>query len=126
VPSGTGDFLQLLVGELGTPKLAQIFAYKKWLYPYRMQLHGASDLDQRFLKTCNSYDRCTFPPNIFAPTLKISPKPHLEEPFNAKPITQRALCKAHVNGAPKIKLYSYIGIGKYFVVVVSGMQLTIA
>jgi len=25
VPSGTGDFLRLLVGELGTPKLAQIF-----------------------------------------------------------------------------------------------------
>jgi len=30
----------------GTPKLAQIFAYGKWLYPCRMLLHGASDLDQ--------------------------------------------------------------------------------
>jgi len=36
VPSGTGGFLRLLVGKLGTPKLAQIFAYGKWLYPYRM------------------------------------------------------------------------------------------
>jgi len=27
VPSGTGVFLRLLVGELWTPKLAQIFAY---------------------------------------------------------------------------------------------------
>jgi len=26
VPSGSGVFLRLLVGELGTPKLAQIFA----------------------------------------------------------------------------------------------------
>ena len=35
-PKGTGDFLRLLVvvGELGTPKHAQIFAYSKWLYPY--------------------------------------------------------------------------------------------
>jgi len=49
VPSSTRDFLRLLVGELGTPKRAQMFAYGKWLYPYRMQLHGASDLDQRRL-----------------------------------------------------------------------------
>ena len=33
VPSGTGGFLRLLVGELGTPKRAQIFAYGKCLYP---------------------------------------------------------------------------------------------
>jgi len=46
VPSGTGDFLRLLVGETGTPKLAQIFAHGKWLYPYIMLLHVASDLDQ--------------------------------------------------------------------------------
>ena len=31
VHSGSGVFLRLLVGELGTPKLAQIFAYGKWL-----------------------------------------------------------------------------------------------
>jgi len=70
VPSGSGVFLRLLVAELGTPKLAQIFAYFKWLYPYRMQLRGASDLDQRCLKTRNSNDGCTFPPNVFAPTPK--------------------------------------------------------
>jgi len=54
VPTGTGDFLRLLVGELGTPKLAKSFAYGKWLYPYIMLLHavhGASDLDERSLKT---------------------------------------------------------------------------
>jgi len=66
VPSGTGGFQRLLVGELGTPKLAQIFAYGKWLYPYIMLLHGVSDLV--CLKMCNSEDECTFPPNIFAPT----------------------------------------------------------
>ena len=58
--SGTAVFLRLLVGELWTPKLAKIFAYGKWLYPYRMLLHGASDPDQRCLKTRNSKDRCTF------------------------------------------------------------------
>jgi len=82
VPSGTGVFLRLLVGELATPKLAQIFAYGKWLYPYRMQLHGGSDMNQSCLKTRNSKDGCTFPPNIFAPAPKITPKPNFGGPFN--------------------------------------------
>ena len=71
VPSGTGVFLRVLVWELGTPKLAQIFAYG---------IHGASDLDQRCLKKRNSEDECTFPLNIFA-----SP----QNPFNVKPILYR-------------------------------------
>jgi len=97
----------------GDPKLAQIFAYGKWLYPYRMQLHRASALDQRCLKTCSSKDGCTFLPNIFVSTPKITPKPHFGGPFNAKPIVHGALHKSHVNGAMKLKLYTYIGIGKY-------------
>ena len=81
---------------------------------YRMQLHSASDLDQICLKARNSKDGCTFQPNIFAP---------FGGTFNAKPIIQIALRKLHVNGATKVKLYSYIrftlklydyiGIGKY-------------
>ena len=113
VPSRTGDFLQLLVGELGTPKLAQIFIYGKWLYPYIMLLHGASDLDQRCLKMSNSEDECTFLSNIFIPTPKITPKPHFRGPFDAKLIMQRALRQSNVNGATTLKLYGYRGIGKY-------------
>jgi len=94
VPSGTEDLLRLLVGELGTPKLTQMFAYGKWLYPYRMQLHGASYLDQICLKARNSKDGCTFQPNIFAP---------FGGTFNAKPIIQIALRKSHVNGATRVK-----------------------
>ena len=71
VPSSSGIFLLLLVGELGIPKLAQIFAHGKWLYPYR--IHGASDLYRRCLKMRNSKDGCTFPPNIFA-TKYLHPK----------------------------------------------------
>ena len=56
---------------VGDPQTSQIFAYGKWLYPYRMLLHGASDLDRRCLKTRSSKDGCTFPPNIFAFTPKI-------------------------------------------------------
>jgi len=41
-------------------------------------------------------------------------KPHFGGPFNVKPIIRGALRKSHVNGATKLKLYSYIGIGKYF------------
>jgi len=102
VLSGSGVFLRLLVGVLWTPKLAQIFAYGKWLYPYRMLLHGASDLDQRCLKTRNSEDGCTFPP-----TPKSSPKLHFGD------FSERAPCKSHVNGATKLKLYNYVGIDKY-------------
>jgi len=78
-----------------------------------MLLHGASDLYQRCLKTRNSEDECTFLPIIFASIPKITPKPHFGEPFNAKPIIQRPLRQSHVNGATTLKLYSYIGIGKY-------------
>ena len=116
VPSGSGVFLRTLVRELWTPKLAQIFAYGKWLYPHRMLLHGASDLDRRCLKTCRSaviaflggshLISLPLPP-------KLPPKPHFGGPFNAKPITDRALRKWHDNGATKLKLYGYIGIGKY-------------
>ena len=49
---------------------AQIFAYDKLLYPCRMLLHGTSDL-----KTRNSEDGCTFPPNVFTPTPKITKAP---------------------------------------------------
>ena len=93
-------FFRLLVGELGTPKLAEIFAHGKWLYPHIMLLHGASDLDHRCLKTRNSEDECSFPPNIFAPTPKITPRPHFGGHFHAKPIRQ-----SHVNGATTLKLY---------------------
>jgi len=115
VPSGRVVFLRLLVGELGTLKLAKIFAYGKWLYQYRMQLHGASDLDQRCLKTRRSavvafiggfhQYLCSNPPK--------SPQNPIGGPFNAKSITERVLRKSHVNGAAKLKLYIYIDIGKY-------------
>ena len=131
VPSGSRVFLRLLVGELGIPKLAQIFAHGKWLYPYR--IHGASDLYRRCLKMRNSKDGCTFPPNIFA-TKYLHPKIPFWGTFQCKTyyrnyilyiILQRLyiieiryykdsyLCKSHVNGATKLKLYSYISIGKY-------------
>jgi len=42
-----------------------------------------------------------------------SPKTPFWGPFNAKPIIERALRKSDVNGATKLKLYSYNGIGKY-------------
>jgi len=95
VLSRTGDFLWLLIGELGTPKLAQSFAYGKWLYPYRMLLHCASDLDQRCLKTCNSEDGCTFPPNIFTPTPKITPKPHFGDLSMQTYYTESSLYVVH-------------------------------
>ena len=81
-----------------------------------MLLHGASDLDRRCLKTRKSavvaflggshQISLPLPP-------KLSLKPHFGGPFYAKLITDRALRKWHDNGATKLKLYSYIDIGKY-------------
>jgi len=76
--------------------------------PRNQLTNGASDLDQKCLKARNSKDGCTFPPNIFVPTPKMTQKPHFGGPFNAKPIIERALRKSHVNGATKLKLYSYM------------------
>ena len=56
MPSGSAVFLRLLLRELGTPKLAQNFAYGKGLYTCRILLHGVSDLDQSCLKTVNVTD----------------------------------------------------------------------
>jgi len=116
VPSGCGVFLRLLVGELWIPKLSKIFAYGKWLYLYRMLLHGASDLDRRCLKTRRSAV-IAFLGGSHQISLPLPPKlltkPHLGGPFNAKSITDRALHKWHDNRAKNLKLYNYIGIGKY-------------
>jgi len=43
-----------MVGQLGTTKVAQIFAYGKCLWIYTMLLCGATDLDQRGLRTRRS------------------------------------------------------------------------
>jgi len=113
VPSCTGAFLRLLLGEMGTPKLAHIFAYGKWLYLYRMLLHGASDPDQKCLKTqILRTDVVSHQISSLLPP-KSHPKSHFGGPFNAKLIIQRALRKSQVNGSTKLKLYCYIGIGKY-------------
>jgi len=56
----------------------------------RMLPHGASDLDQRYLKTRNSEDGCSFPSNTFAPIPKITPKPHFGGPFNPKPFQSKS------------------------------------
>jgi len=71
--------------------------------------------DQRCLKTRRSAVvaflgvptkyLCLYPQNTI--------KPHFGGPFNAKPIIEKVICKSHVNGATKLKLYIYIGIGKY-------------
>jgi len=54
-----------------------------------------------------------FPTHCLRIYPQITTKPHFGGPFNAKPITQRALRQSHVNGATTLKLYGYIGIGKY-------------
>jgi len=85
-------------------------------YTHTLMLHKASDLDQRCLETLRSaviafLGRC-YQISLPLPP-KSTPKPHFGGPFNVKPIIDKTLHKLHVNGATKLKLYSYIGIGKY-------------
>ena len=59
MPSASIVFLQHLVGELETPNLRK-FSQVGEVYMYTMLLHGASNLDQRLLKTRHSAQGCTF------------------------------------------------------------------
>ena len=99
--------LRLLVEELGTPKLAQIFAYGKWLYRWGMLLYGASDLDQRCLRTRRSAVVAFLGGShqIYLPLPPKSPKTPFWGTLQCK--IERALRKSHVNAATKLELYSY-------------------
>ena len=108
VPSGSGVFLRLLVGEMWTCKLAPIFAYGKWLYHYTARQIWTKDVWIRaILRTDILFH------HMSSSLPQKSTRTSFWGPFNAKPIIDRALRKSHVNGAAKLKLYSYIGIGKY-------------
>jgi len=115
VPSGSGVFLRLLVGGMGMPNLPKFspmangYTHTEWYYMAR-QIWTNDVWKRAILRTDVGP---TFPPNVIAPTPKNHPKPHFGGPFNAKPIIEIPLRKSHVNGATKLKLYSYIGIGNY-------------
>jgi len=58
-PFASAVFLRRLMGELGTPKVAQIFACGNAPICTTL-LHGASDLDRRRLNTQHSEQGCAF------------------------------------------------------------------
>jgi len=109
VPFGRGVFLRLLVGELGTPKLAQIFCL------WQMAIPMQNATTRRIRSGPKMSENAQFWWRMYCPTkyLHSYPKTPFGGPFDAKLIIHRALRKSHVNGATKLKLYSYIGIGKY-------------
>jgi len=114
VPSGSRVFLRLLVGELGSrnlPKfspMANGYTHTECYYTAR-QICTKDVWKRAVVRTdvlCHQISS-TLPP-------KSPQNPILGDgPFNAKFIIEIALRKSHVNGATKLKLYSYIGIGKY-------------
>jgi len=112
VPSDRDVFLRLLVGELGTPKLSLIFAYGKWL-PVQNATTRHVRSGPQMSENAQFWGRMYFPTKYLRSHPKITP--NFGGPFNAKPITHGVVRKSHVNGATKLKLYSYrpIGIGKY-------------
>jgi len=81
---------------------------------YRSQIW--KDLKHLWLKTRGFTSRCAFLGIVDDKSclgVQIPQKPIFGGPFNAKPIIERALRKSQVNGATMLKLYSYIGTGKY-------------
>jgi len=102
VPSGSGVFLGLLVGQLGTPNLptfspiANGYAHTESYYTARQTCTKA--ISKRAVL------RTDILSSIYAPAPKITPKTHFGGPFNAKPIIERA-SKSHVNGTTKVKVY---------------------
>jgi len=70
VASGTGVFLQLLVGELGTPKLAQIFAYR-WQMPISIQNETA----RRVRSGPKMSENAQFQGRMYFPTKYLRPYP---------------------------------------------------
>jgi len=73
VPTGSGVFLRLFVGELGTSKVAQIFAYGKWLYPYKMRhIRCGANMSEN----TQFWGRMYFPTKYLHPYPENHPKPH--------------------------------------------------
>jgi len=108
IAAGSGVFLRLLVGELGTSKVCLWQMAILQNVTARCVRCGPKMSDNEQIGGC-----CLprgLPPNIFAPTTKILPKRHFGGPFNAKPIVEKAVRKLQVNGVTKLKLYSYIVI----------------
>ena len=115
VPSGIGDFLRLLVGGLGTPNLPK-FSPMENDYTHTecnctaRQIWTNKDVWKRAILRTDVLSHQT---SSLLPYSQNLPKPNFGGPFNAKPIIQIALRKSQVNGAAKVKLYTYTGIGKY-------------
>jgi len=110
VPPGTGDFLRLLVGELGTPNLPKFSpipnGYTLTVCYYTLRQIWTKDVWKRAILRADvlfHQKSLPLPPK--------SPQNLILGPFNAKPIIERAVRKSHVNRATKLKLYSYIFIG---------------
>jgi len=112
VPSGSAVFIRLLIGELGLPNLPKFspipngYTHTECYY-YRC--------GPKMSEKAQFYERMYFCTKYLRPYPQYSPKRHFGDltNSNAKPIIERPLSKSHANGATKLKVYSYIGIGKY-------------
>ena len=107
VPFETGDFLRLLVGELGTSETWPNFR----LWQMAIPIHNATIRGVRSGPKMS--ENAQFWGRMYFPTKYLRTCPHFGVHFNAKPILQRALRHLHVNRATTLKLYCCIGIGKY-------------
>ena len=102
VHSGHGVFLWDLVGELGTPNLPKFLPMANG-YTHAKCYYTAHQIWTKDVWKCSILRTDVLSHQI---SLPLPPKSQFVGPFNAKP-------KLHVNGGMKLKLYSYIGIGKH-------------
>jgi len=80
VPSGRGVYLRILIGELGTPKLVQIFAYGKWLsIPIQNATTQRVRSGPKMSESAQFWGRVYFPTKYlcpYHPRKKITTKPY--------------------------------------------------
>jgi len=111
--SGSGVFLRLLVGLLGTPQTCPNFRLRQMAISVTECNCTARHIWTKDVWKRAFLRRMYFPTKYLRPYPQNHPKTPFRGPLNAKPIIQIDLRKSHVNGAMKVKLYSYTGISKY-------------
>ena len=114
VPSGSAVILRRLVGSWGPPNVPKVSpiasGYTRTEFCYTARKIWTKDVWKRTILRTDVLSHQMSSLRLYP---KSPPKPHFGGHFSANPIIERALRKSHVNGATKLKHYSYIHIGKY-------------
>jgi len=106
---GTGDFLRLLIGELGTQTWPNFRIWQMAIPIHNVTTRGVIS-GPKTSENTQFWERVYFPTKYLSPKL---PKTPFWGTFQCETCYIDPLRQSHINGASTLKLYRYIGIGKY-------------